>query len=180
MLRPGRFPFRVRPANPAASTYVYADMGKAAVAVAALALLLATGAQPSVGLWPPWVTLSSGGAVPVPGGGTAGAVILGSRAALAHYEAVALEVGHVGCCDWQQSFNWKRDVVLLVVARNQAAFPEVVGLRRERDLLRVTIGAPLADTTPVLAPTWTALRISRQLLGQSLPRRINVAVTRAR
>src|SRR5260221_4828685 len=52
--------------QPAASAYVYGDMRKAVVAVVALALLSASGAQPSVGLWPPWVTLSSGGAAPVP------------------------------------------------------------------------------------------------------------------
>jgi hypothetical protein len=50
-----------------------------AVAVVALALGFGIAAQTSHGSGPPWVTLSSGGAVPVPGGESAGAVILGSR-----------------------------------------------------------------------------------------------------
>lgn len=155
-------------------------MGKLPVAVVALALAFGMAAQASAGSWPPWVILSSGGAVSVPGGGSAGAMILASRTALARYEPVALEVGHAGCCDWQQSFNWKRDVVLLVVARNQAAFPEVVGLSREHNRLRVTIAAPATGSTPIPEPTWTALRVSRQLLGQPLPRRIAVAVAKER
>jgi hypothetical protein len=152
-------------------------MGKVAVAGVALALGFGIAAQASAGS--PWATLSSGGAVPVPGGGRAGAVILGSRTALARYEPVALEVGHVGCCDWQQSFNWKHDVVLLVVARDQAAFPEVVGLSRAHNFLRVTIAALAAGSTPVPGQTWTALRVSRRLLGWPLPRRIEVATARA-
>ena len=148
-------------------------------AVVAVALTVTVAAQASPGSAPAWVTLSSGGSVPVTGGGRASAVIIGSRTALGRYDPVALEVGHAGCCDWQQSFNWRRDAVLLVVACDQAAVPEIVNLHRQRTLLRVTIAAPAAGST-VVGPTWTALRVPRQLLGRPLPRRIEVLTAQAR
>lgn len=139
--------------------------------------VLGSNAAASADFSPPWRTLSSGGAIPVPGGGRTGAVILASHAALSRYEPVALEVGHVGCCDWQQSFDWKHDLVLLIVARGQAAFPDVVAVHRDGKLLRVTIAAPAGAT--VVGPTWTALCLPCQLLGQPLPRRIEVATAQA-
>jgi hypothetical protein len=55
-----------------------------------------------------------------------------------------------------------------------------VGLTRQKNLLKVTIAAPISGTTPTPRPTWTALLVSRQLLGRPLPRRIDVVAASSR
>ena len=110
--------------------------------------------------------------MPVPGGGDAGAVIIASQKALARYTPVAIVPGGYPPHGWQD-FDWSHDLVLLVVARNQSAFPEVVGLTRRQARLRIVLAAP-ANGSIVAGPTWTALRISRRVIGRPLPKRLIV------
>jgi hypothetical protein len=153
-------------------------MSRAAGVVAALAVGIAVAAPGAGAGWPPWVVVSSGGAVSVPGGGDAGAAIIVSQTALARYPAVALVPGGYPPHGWQD-FDWVHDVVLLVVARNQSAFPEVVGLTRRRGILRIAIATPPAGSSPVPGPTWTALRVSRGVIGRPLPKRLIVAAAQS-
>jgi hypothetical protein len=110
--------------------------------------------------------------VPVPGGGDAGAVIIGSQRSLARYTPVAIVPGGYPPHGWQD-FDWSHDLVLLVVARNQSAFPEVVRLTRRQATLRIVLAAQ-ANGSIVAGPTWTALRISRRVIGRPVPKRLIV------
>jgi hypothetical protein len=166
------------PANRQVRSFVYGDMWKAAGVAAVLAICLGI-AAPSAGAGsPPWVVLSSGGAVPVPGGGDAGAVIIASQKALTRYTPVALVPGGYPPHGWQ-NFDWAHNVVLLVVARNQSAFPEIAGLTRQQARLRIVIAAP-ADGSVVAGPTWTAIRVSRSVIGRPLPKRLIVVTAQHR
>lgn len=144
-------------------------MRTAAVVVATLAICLGVAAPRAGAGWPPWSVLSSGGAVPVPGGGDAGAVIIASQKALAKYTPVALVPGGYPPHGWQ-TFDWTHNLVLLVVARHQSAFPEVVGLVRRQATLRIVISSVPANPSSIVTPTWTALRVSRRVIGKPFPK----------
>lgn len=126
--------------------------------------------------WPPWKSISRGIGMSVPGGAQAGGVVIANRQALTRFPILTLHPGHVGCCEWYQTFDWKHDVVLLVVARTQSEF-EISRLTRQGSLLRITIGPryPGQPAFPSPATLWFAVDVPKRLLGSPLPRRVVVA-----
>jgi hypothetical protein len=117
----------------------------------------------------------------VPGGGASAGVVIANRQALARFPILTMHPGHPpGCCDWYQSFDWKHDAVLLVVARTQSEF-EIDSLTRRGGVLRVTIGPryPNEPAFPAPATLWLTVDVPKRLLGSPLPRRVVVAEANA-
>jgi hypothetical protein len=135
----------------------------------------AASAEPS----PPWVGISRGaGPIGVPSPGLAGAVLIGSRQRLARFPYLTAHPGHLGCCEWYETFDWKRRAVLLVVARLPREW-KISRLARRRNVLRVALASRYPGQPDFGTPltSWEAVSLPRSLLGRPLPRRIVVAVS---
>jgi hypothetical protein len=148
--------------------------------MAVVGLLFATaGGTASAAQSPPWSVISrGGGTTAVPGGGTAGGVLIGTRRRLEAFALLTMHPGHLGCCEWYETFDWQHRVVLLVVARLPYEFA-VSGITRRRSVLRVWL-APRSPGQPDFGTpftTWEALSVPRSVVGRSLPRRIVVTAS---
>jgi hypothetical protein len=135
----------------------------------------------SADAWPPWTGISRGNGMRVPGGGVSAGVVIPTRQALARFPILTMHPGHpAGCCDWYESFDWKHDAVVLVVARTQSDF-EIYRLTRQSSVLHITIGPryPGQPAFPRPATLWLTVDVPKRLLGSPLPRRVVVAEVNA-
>jgi hypothetical protein len=108
------------------------------------------------------------------------AVVIGSKAALNAYPDLTMHPGHPPCskpCEWYDTFNWRENVVIFVVARLPHEF-EVSKMVRQQGVLYVTV-VPRYPGQPDAArsfTSWETLAVPRSVVGRPLPRRLVVTI----